>query len=101
MSCRSARANVAGERLALALAAARRASVMLVTVLSLSPLAACTRDDEVSPTSSGGPVTQTPSPNAKRWSDPASWPDQKVPLIGADVVIAKGVDLVLDASPPP
>jgi cell surface hyaluronidase len=99
MSSRSARANVAGERSALA--AARRASVMLVAVLSLSPLAACTRDDEVLPTGSGGPVSDTPPPNAKRWSDPANWPDQKVPAAGADVVIAKGVDLVLDVSPPP
>ena len=99
MSSRSARANVAGERSALA--AARRASVMLVAVLSLSALAACSRDDEVLPTSSDGPGTETPPPNAKRWSDPANWPDQKVPAAGADVVIPEGVDLVLDVSPPP
>src|SRR5689334_22836436 len=99
MSRRSTRANAASARLVLA--AARRASVMLVTVVSLSSLAACSRDDQVLPTSSGGPVTDTPPPNAKRWSDAANWPDGKVPTAGADVVIAKGTDLLLDVSPPP
>ena len=45
------------------------------------------------------PVTET-LPNAKRWSDPATWPDQKVPTAGADVVIAKETDVLLDVSPP-
>jgi cell migration-inducing and hyaluronan-binding protein len=98
MSFCPARANAAGVRFAFA--AARRASVLLVTIVSLSPLVACTRDEKVLPTDSGGPVTETPSPNAKRWSDPANWPDQKVPVAGEDVVIAKGTDLLLDVSPP-
>jgi hypothetical protein len=98
MSYRPARANAASARFAFA--AARRASVLLVTIASLSPLAACTRDDKVLPTDGSGPVTETPAPNAKRWSDPANWPDQKVPGVGVDVVIAKGTDLLLDVSPP-
>ncbi len=34
------------------------------------------------------------------WSDPASWPDGKVPVEGDAVMIARGVDMVLDVSPP-
>lgn len=35
-----------------------------------------------------------------RWSDPAAWPGGKVPGEGAAVVIARDLDMVLDASPP-
>jgi hypothetical protein len=72
MSCRPTRANAASARLVLA--ATRRAGVMLVTVVSLSPLtfAACSRADEVLPTSSSsGAVAETTlPPNAKRWLAP-------------------------------
>ena len=37
----------------------------------------------------------------KRWSDAATWPDKKVPGKGAAVTIEKGMDVVLDVSPPP
>jgi hypothetical protein len=79
--------------------AAPRARVILVTALVCSSIAACTRDHDVLPTGAG-PTPEEPAPNVKRWSDPASWPDGKVPVLGADVVIAKGVELVLDVSPP-
>ena len=36
-----------------------------------------------------------------RWSDPATWADKKVPAEGAVVTIDKGMDVVLDVSPPP
>ena len=36
-----------------------------------------------------------------RWSDSATWPDRKVPVAGAEVTIDKGMDVVLDVSPPP
>ncbi len=36
-----------------------------------------------------------------RWSDPASWPDKKVPKAGDKVTIERGKDVVLDVSPPP
>src|SRR5262249_51813289 len=36
-----------------------------------------------------------------RWSDAATWSDKKVPAKDATVVIDKGVDVVLDASPAP
>src|SRR5947209_3173319 len=35
-----------------------------------------------------------------RWSDPASWPDGKVPREGDAVTIGKDKNLVLDVSPP-
>jgi hypothetical protein len=35
-----------------------------------------------------------------RWSDPASWPDGKVPGAGDAVTIGKDKDVVLDVSPP-
>jgi hypothetical protein len=35
-----------------------------------------------------------------RWSDPASWPDSKVPAAGDQVTIASGQTVILDVSPP-
>jgi hypothetical protein len=35
-----------------------------------------------------------------RWSDPATWPDRKVPVAGDKVTIAKEKDVILDVSPP-
>ena len=35
-----------------------------------------------------------------RWSDPASWPDGKVPVAGEAVTIGKGREIILDVSPP-
>src|SRR5690242_19324450 len=37
---------------------------------------------------------------ATRWSDPASWPNGKVPGEGDAVTIAKDKSIVLDVSPP-
>src|SRR5580658_3000107 len=34
------------------------------------------------------------------WSDPATWPDHKVPTAGDKVTIEKGKDVLLDVSPP-
>jgi cell migration-inducing and hyaluronan-binding protein len=34
------------------------------------------------------------------WSDPATWPNGKVPVAGDQVTIAKGRDVLLDVSPP-
>jgi hypothetical protein len=38
---------------------------------------------------------------ATKWSDPASWPNGKVPGTGDMVVIGKDRDIILDVSPPP
>src|SRR5262247_328357 len=43
---------------------------------------------------------RSPSPKATRWSDPAAWPDRRVPRAGDKVTIAAGKDVVLDVSPP-
>src|SRR5690606_919851 len=40
------------------------------------------------------------APAASRWSDPATWPNRKVPAAGENVVIAKDKSVVLDVSPP-
>src|SRR5690606_26011598 len=40
------------------------------------------------------------APAASRWSDPATWPNRKVPAAGEKVVIAKDKSVVLDVSPP-
>ena len=34
------------------------------------------------------------------WSDPATWPGNRVPAAGDKVVIASGQDVILDVSPP-
>src|SRR5262245_4509767 len=36
----------------------------------------------------------------ERWSNPATWPDRKVPRAGDTVTIEKGQDVLLDVSPP-
>ena len=36
---------------------------------------------------------------AKRWSDPATWPDKKVPAKDALVTITKDMNVVMDVSP--
>src|SRR5262245_28737075 len=36
----------------------------------------------------------------ERWSNPATWPDRKVPRAGNTVTIEKGKDVLLDVSPP-
>jgi hypothetical protein len=42
---------------------------------------------------------RSPSARPARWSDPATWPDRKVPAAGDKVTIAAGKDVVLDVSP--
>src|SRR6195256_3333427 len=43
---------------------------------------------------------QQGSTSGKRWSDPATWPDKKVPGKDALVTIGRDMDVVLDVSPP-
>jgi hypothetical protein len=46
-------------------------------------------------------VVQAAQPaKATRWSDPASWPNKKVPAAGDKVTIDSGKDVVLDVTPP-
>src|ERR1700734_3948285 len=43
---------------------------------------------------------KTSTAGAKRWSDPATWPDKKVPGKDAVVTIERNMDVVLDVTPP-
>ena len=46
-------------------------------------------------------VVQAAQPaKGTRWSDPATWPNRKVPAAGDKVEIATGKDVILDVSPP-
>ncbi len=40
------------------------------------------------------------SAKATRWSDPATWPNKKVPVAGDKVDIPRGKEVILDVSPP-
>src|ERR1700691_4460638 len=44
---------------------------------------------------------KTSTASAKRWSDPATWPDKRVPTKDDVVNIEKDMNVVLDVSPPP
>src|SRR5262245_24461012 len=41
-----------------------------------------------------------PAAKATRWSDPASWPNRKVPAAGEKVTIDSGKEVILDVSTP-
>ena len=41
-----------------------------------------------------------PSATATNWSDPASWPNNKVPVAGDKVTIGRDRNVILDVSPP-
>ena len=42
-----------------------------------------------------------PAAKATKWSDPATWPDRKVPVAGDKVTIDAGKEVVLDVNTPP
>ena len=44
---------------------------------------------------------KVPLAQPTRWSDPATWPNHKVPVAGDKPTISKDKDVVLDVSPPP
>ena len=46
------------------------------------------------------PVAAPAAMQSMRWSDPAAWPDGRVPQEGDAVMIARDMDLVLDIVPP-
>src|ERR1700722_6936215 len=41
-----------------------------------------------------------PTAKATKWSDPATWPNRKVPVAGDKVIIEKDKQVVLDVTPP-
>src|SRR5499427_2480306 len=44
---------------------------------------------------------RSPAARQARWSDPATWPDKKVPAKDDVVTIEKDMNVILDVSPPP
>ena len=48
-----------------------------------------------------GAQAQAPAAGPMRWSDPATWPNRKVPAEGEKVIIARDKEVILDVSPPP
>jgi cell migration-inducing and hyaluronan-binding protein len=44
---------------------------------------------------------KSPAARQARWSDPATWPDKKVPAKDDVVTIEKDMNVILDVSPPP
>ncbi|MEO7157153.1 MAG: G8 domain-containing protein, partial [Vicinamibacterales bacterium] len=63
-------------------------------------LAACVpeQDDPVLP---GPPPPPPPPAGLAKWSDPATWAPEAVPVAGADVLVPVGKTIELDISPPP
>ena len=49
----------------------------------------------------GAPEAKAQAAQPTRWSDPATWPNHKVPVAGDKPTISKDKDVVLDVSPPP
>jgi G8 domain len=49
----------------------------------------------------GAPEANAQATQQSRWSDPATWPNHKVPAAGDKVTIGRDKDVVLDVSPPP
>lgn len=62
-------------------------------------LAACVpaQDDPVLP---GPPPPPPPPAGMAKWSDPATWAPEAVPVAGADVIVPAGKEIELDISPP-
>ena len=74
-----------------------RKRILSVLVVSLLPLVFL---------GSGFAVAQaqeatTPTVKQELWSNPATWPDRKVPRAGDTVTIQRGQQVLLDVSPPP
>src|SRR5271157_4540664 len=65
-------------------------SLLVPAFLVLGGYAALKAQQKTSSTTSG-----------KRWSDPATWPNRKVPVAGDKVTIDAGKEVVLDVNTPP
>src|SRR6201996_9548582 len=53
------------------------------------------------PAFAGAQDAVAPAAPPSLWSDPATWPNHKVPVAGDKPTIGKDKDVVLDVSPPP
>ncbi|MES2123733.1 MAG: G8 domain-containing protein [Gemmatimonadota bacterium] len=75
----------------------RHSRLLLVALSAL--LASCVAEP-VDPVIPGPPPPPPPVPGLAKWSDPASWAPDAVPVAGADAQIPAGKTLELDVSPP-
>jgi hypothetical protein len=77
-------------------------AALLATAFSSGMYAADERPVFVPLISKGGgsPVTLPPVTASKRWSDPDTWPNKRVPVAGDAVVIGQDQHVLLDVSPP-
>jgi hypothetical protein len=48
----------------------------------------------------GAEVGRAQTAQQSLWSDPATWPNSKVPVAGDKVTIGRDKDVILDVSPP-
>ncbi|AKH44323.1 cell migration-inducing and hyaluronan-binding protein [Altererythrobacter atlanticus] len=76
----------------------RLCALLPVSLLCGTGTALAAQDQHAhTPVDAGAAPTETKS---VRWSDPAAWPDGKVPGEGDAVTIPRGMDVLLDVSPP-
>jgi cell migration-inducing and hyaluronan-binding protein len=78
-------------------------SAVLLSIAALlgAGSAAAAQDDHAAHAGMVMPAVGAQAPRrAARWSDPAAWPDGRVPRAGDAVTIARDVDMTLDVSPP-
>jgi cell migration-inducing and hyaluronan-binding protein len=78
-----------------------RVSLLLSASLVLGAGTAAVAQDHHAHADAGASA-DAPAPALRklRWSDPAAWPDGKVPGKGDAVIIGRDMDVVLDVSPP-
>ena len=75
-------------------------SLVLPAALLLGAGAAHAQDNHAHADAGASADTPATAMRTARWSDPAAWPDGKVPGEGAAVTIARDMDVVLDVDPP-
>lgn len=78
------------------------ASISTVTVMLASATNAAAQEHHGHADIGPQPALKAAQQSSKlmRWSDPAAWPDGKVPVSGSEVTIARGMNLLLDVDPP-
>jgi len=77
------------------------AVLLAIAALLGTGSAALAQHDHASHTGMEMPADGAPAARrAALWSDPAAWPDGRVPRAGDAVTIARDVDMTLDVSPP-
>ena len=76
------------------------ACLLVSLALAFGPGSAARAQDHHAHADAGSAPAAAGARRTLLWSDPASWPEGKVPEEGDAVVIARDMDVVLDVSPP-